>query len=156
MMLRFSNTGAFSLAEVTVALSVAAFTLVAIFGLLPVGLDSARAAIGQTAANGIISAVISDLRATQPDANSSDQFGIAIPTDPAAAFRTGTILYFNAEGKAATNPQSDSRYRLEIKFLLADHTQAPAHALLQMTWPAAAKPEDAQGTVKVFCAINRH
>ncbi len=154
MILRLSNTGAFSLAEVTVALSVAAFTLVGIIGLLPVGLDSSRNAIAQTAANGIISAVISDLKATQPGAKKSDWFKIPLPSDPTHAISPGE-LYFDAKGAAPQDP-SDSRFRLEINFLPTDHPHAPVQTLLQVTWPALAKPEDAQGIVKVFCTFNRH
>ena len=159
MILRYSKTAAFSLAEVTIALSVAVFTLIAISGLLPIGLDSTRDAINQTAANNMISAIISDLRATAPAATSSDQFGIAIPTDPtnpAALSRASTTLFFNAVGSAVTDSNLDSRYRLEINFLRVDHAQAPLQAVLQVSWPAAATSEDAQGAVKVFCAFDRN
>jgi uncharacterized protein (TIGR02598 family) len=49
---------------VTLALGVCSFCLVAILGLLPIGLATNQAAIEQTAANGILSAVAADLRAS--------------------------------------------------------------------------------------------
>ena len=55
---------AFSLVEVTLALGIAAICLVALFGLMPVGVQTSRSATSQTAATNIVAAVIADLRAT--------------------------------------------------------------------------------------------
>src|SRR6266480_5453414 len=57
------ETAAFSLVEVTLALGVAAFALLAILGMLPVSLKTQQASIQQTTANQIISQIFSDLRA---------------------------------------------------------------------------------------------
>src|SRR5947208_15161423 len=58
-----AKTGAFSLVEVTLALGVAAFCLIAVLGLLPTSLKTQQASIQQTIANQIISQIFSDLRA---------------------------------------------------------------------------------------------
>ena len=55
---------AFSLVEVTLALGIAAFCLIAVFGIMPVGVQTNRNATSQTAATNIMAAVIADLRAT--------------------------------------------------------------------------------------------
>src|SRR5205814_10489084 len=55
---------AFSLVEVTLALGVAAFCLLAVFGLMPIGLQTNRNTISQSAAANIIAAVVADLPAT--------------------------------------------------------------------------------------------
>ena len=55
---------AFSLVEVTLALGIAAFCLIAVFGLIPVGVQTNRNATSQTAATNIIASVIADMRAT--------------------------------------------------------------------------------------------
>jgi type II secretory pathway pseudopilin PulG len=57
------KTAAFSLVEVTLALGVAAFCLVAVLGLLPTSLRTQQTSIQQTTANQIISTIFSDLRA---------------------------------------------------------------------------------------------
>ena len=81
MRLCTSKNAAFSLIEVTLALGVAAFCLIAVFGLMPVGVQTNRNATSQTAATNIIAAVVADLRAT-PIANStSSQFGITFGTN---------------------------------------------------------------------------
>src|ERR1044072_3486768 len=54
---------AFSLVELTLALGVAAFCLLAVFGLMPLGVQTNRNANSQTAAANIMAAVIADLRA---------------------------------------------------------------------------------------------
>jgi Tfp pilus assembly protein PilV len=58
------STVAFSLVEVTIALGVAGFCLIAILGLLPAGLNTNQNSVRQTTANGILSSIVADLRAT--------------------------------------------------------------------------------------------
>ena len=55
---------AFSLVEVTLALGIAAFCLLAVFGLMPIGVQTNRNTTSQTAAANIMAAVVADLRAT--------------------------------------------------------------------------------------------
>ena len=55
---------AFSLVEVTLALGIAAFCLIAVFGLVPVGVQTNRNATSQTTATNILSSVVSDIRAS--------------------------------------------------------------------------------------------
>src|SRR6266478_5842762 len=54
---------AFSLVEVTLALGIAAFCLLAVFGLMPIGVQTNRNTTSQTAAANIMAAVIADMRA---------------------------------------------------------------------------------------------
>ena len=60
------STAAFSLVEVTLALGIAAFCLIAVFGLVPVGVQTNRNATSQTAATNILSSVVRDFRARPP------------------------------------------------------------------------------------------
>src|SRR3989442_823320 len=75
---RTHSTASFSLVEITLALGIAAFCLIALFGLMPVGLKTDQSAIRQTTANGILSAIVADLRATPLTSNTSKQFGISM------------------------------------------------------------------------------
>ena len=50
-------SAAFSLVEVTLALGVAAFCLIAVFGLLPVGVNSDQTSIQQTAAASLATSI---------------------------------------------------------------------------------------------------
>src|SRR5947199_6629580 len=89
---------AFSLVELTLALGVAAFCLITVFGLIPVGVQTNRNATSQTAATSIIAAVIADLRATPKANTASAQFCI-----PFATSGTTALLYFDSAGQCSTD-----------------------------------------------------
>src|SRR5437899_9728422 len=63
MKLPSRSVAGFSLVEVTIALGVAAFCLIAVLGALPVSLKTQQAGGNQTKANQIVAAIFSDLRA---------------------------------------------------------------------------------------------
>lgn len=151
---------AFSLVEVTLALGVAAISLLGIFALLPVGLQTNRTAIQQTASSDLISAVVADLRATPPTtplgaAATSQRFQIAIPANPVGA-QTSTTLYFADDGQSATTLSPSSRYRLTVTFLPNSGARAATMATLKMTWPAAANVANAEGSAQMFVALDRN
>jgi uncharacterized protein (TIGR02598 family) len=138
---------AFSLVEVTLALGIAAFCLIAVFGLMPVGVQANRNATSQTAATNIIAAVVADLRATRTTIQTSSQFGITFGTNPPP-------LYFDSAGQFATTSGSTSRYQLNVTW-----NSAPSglrYADLKVTWPAAATPANATGSVETFAAFDRN
>src|SRR5437667_9070298 len=65
---------AFSLVELTLALGVAAFCLLAVFGLMPIGVQTNRNATSQTRATNIMAAVMADLRAMPKDYDPSKTY----------------------------------------------------------------------------------
>lgn len=141
---------AFSLVEVTLALGVAAFALVAIFGLLPVGLNSNLASINQTAAASLATRIAADLKKAQAG-GTSQFYQVPIPT-------TGTktyTIYLAADGSLANSaggnaiPALDPKYRATIVFTVPPaktsyfgtvSTQATlgrsTYARILITWPA--------------------
>ena len=141
--------GSFSLVELTLALGVASFCLIAIFGLLPVGIRTSQDAISETASASILSAVIADLRATPETTTTSPQFGLN--------FGSPTTLYFDSNGRSAT--MTASRYRLTISFP-ANPTgmYAATFAHLKVSWPAPVDPATTPpaGFVESFAAFDRH
>ena len=149
----------FSLVEITLALGVAAVSLLVIFSLLPIGLQTNQRSIEQTSSADILSAVAADLRATPVtsplgSATTSTQFRINIP----AAGSTGTTtLFFNSSGQPNASQQSDSRYRLTVTFVSSGGgTKTATWADLKVTWPARAAIKDAQGTTEMFAAFDRN
>jgi uncharacterized protein (TIGR02598 family) len=146
----FSHAKAsFSLVELTLALGVASFCLIAIFGLLPVGIRTSQDAISETASASILSAVIADLRATPETTTTSPQFGLN--------FGSPTTLYFDSNGRSAT--MTASRYRLTISFP-ANPTgmYAATFAHLKVSWPAPVDPATTPPAdlVEAFAAFDRH
>jgi len=148
----------FSLVEVTLALGVAAVSLLLIFSLLPLGLQTNQRSIEQTASADILSAVAADLRATpvtnpRGNATTSTQFGISIP----ASGSTGTTtLFFNGAAQSATSQQSDSRYRMTATFFSNGGAKTATFADLKITWPAGAAVTNAQCSAEMFAAFDRN
>jgi uncharacterized protein (TIGR02598 family) len=157
---KFHSSG-FSLVEVTLAMAIVVFCLVALMGLLTVGLRSNQTAMSQSAANSIFSAVISDLRATPVTtppgkATSSLQFNIPIPSNPVAASTT-TTLYFTADGQSSPTIGATYVYRLTVTFLPNGNSPRTATFTdLKITWPAAAVPPNVLGSVETFLALDRN
>jgi len=134
----------FSLIEVTIALGIAAFCLITVFALLPLGLNSNQNSFEQTAAAGIATAIAADLHGT-PVVSSAEvssttsRFNIAIPEPGMATSSTGNsgvayqTIFFTRDGgpwlpAGQTNPVGQEarasnpppRYRATITFRPVD------------------------------------
>lgn len=143
----------FSLVEVTLALGIAAFCLLALFGLLPLGLQANQNSISQTAAASVLSSVIADLRATSKTSLTSSQYDIT--------FGVTKSLYFDGEGRTVTptDPSATPRYRVTISFPASPAGAfAPTFVNLKLTWPALVDPATSTpaGFVEMFAALDRH
>lgn len=171
MISRPRRSDAFSLVELTLALGIAAFCLIAVFGLMPIAVQTNRNATSQTAATNIMASVLSDLRAAPvprptPAATASSLYGITIPAT-GTSNTTAQILYFDAAGQFATSlsPPSPTpfraRYQLSVTFptptpgIVVTPTP-PTYADLKITWPAAADPANASGSVEMCAALDRN
>jgi uncharacterized protein (TIGR02598 family) len=141
-------TFGFSLVEVTLALGITAFCLIALIGIIPVGVKTNRDATSQTAATNIMAAVISDLRATNPTKASSAQFGINYTTPPTQT------RYFDGSGTPSVSLNANSRYRLDITWNPAP--TGSRYAYLKVWWPAAATAATASGSTEMFAAFDRN
>jgi len=141
----FSSKSGFSLAEVTLALGIAAFCLVAVFGLVPVGVQTNHNATSQTAATNILAEVVTDLRATPNTINTSSQLAIT--------FGTNKTLYFDGSGQFSTSLNANSRYQLNVTW---SGSSGLRYADVKVTWPAAATSADANGSAEMFAAFDRN
>jgi type II secretory pathway pseudopilin PulG len=170
---RLSNVGAFSLVEVTLALGVAAFCLIAVLGLLPTSLKTQQASIQQTTANQIISQICSVLRADvrlppgqankvcpdPPDPNEpcnwSELHGhwrnVAVPD----------TLYFTNEarqtGSINGDAPADAVFRATITYRFPP-SETTSLADIRVTWPARVNPDSGgvpAGSVTSLIAVNR-
>ncbi len=170
---RLSDAAGFSLVEVTLALGVAAFCLVAVLGLLPTSLRTQQASIQQTTANQIISTIFSDLRADVrlPPGLESKVCG-EDPNEPCAwrdlhghwrNVAAPDTLYFTNEGKQTGNingdPPGDAVFRAKITYYgppVPEYTTSLAH--IKVSWPAQVDPATGgvpAGSVQTFVAVNR-
>jgi CubicO group peptidase (beta-lactamase class C family) len=160
---------AFSLVELTLAMGLAAFCLIAVFGLIPVAALANRNATSQTAATNVMAAVIADLRGT-PRANSASmQF--AIP------FGTNTTRYFDSQRQCSCdsaglqrpnpatrdctsltwNPPLQPRYQLDITW---SGSTTLRYADLKVRWPpvfvTSSPAPIPSGSTEVFAAFDRN
>ena len=140
------SSAAFSLVELTLALGVAAFCLMAVIGLVPVAALTNHNATSQTAATNVIASVIADMRATT--SSTSPQYGIT--------FGTAKTLYFDGAGQFATSLGANSRYRVRITF--PSSPSGLSYADVKATWPAPVDPATTtpSGSVEIFAAFDRN
>jgi uncharacterized protein (TIGR02598 family) len=152
-----ARVSAFSLVEVTLALGIAGFALMAIFGLLPVGLNSNRTSIEQTRAMDIATSIAADLRATATNETVSPKLGISIP---AAGSSSSSIVYLEEAGgpfPAPTAVSNKSRYRADITMTAPAGTLRTAtFGTATLSWPAQALPVNAAGSASAFIALDRN
>jgi len=163
------KTTAFSLVELTLALGVAAFALIAILGMLPVGLKTQQASVEQTTAAEIISQIAADLRAAvrkpgnagNPN-STSVQFGLRGYWANAA---TPSWLYFTNDGNYISGSTNQSTVPATATFIAFINYRLPPSATTSLadvvvSWPAAAiNPSTETGTptgsVETSLSINR-
>lgn len=157
----------FSLVEVTLALGIAVFCLVVIFGLLNVGLNTSAASSEQTVATNIISAVAGDLRTAKnpypkgsavanttvytlpiPAAVAASPSPVPSPT-PAAV---PTIRFLDASGQRVAST-AGARYKLSV-WMKPGLGRDATLARVLVTWPpSAAVPA---GSVETLIALDRN
>lgn len=153
-----SPISAFSLVEVTIAIGIAGFCLLALFGLLPISLKSNQAAIQQTLGNSLLSNVAADLRNTpltspRGAATSSPQFEIPIPAKLQGASNT---FYFTSEGQKVPD-QAGARFRLTVTFPTnGPGVRSASLANVKITWPPGAAVDKASGSAETFVALDRN
>jgi uncharacterized protein (TIGR02598 family) len=165
----------FSLVEVSLAVGVAGFCLLSLFGLLPLGLSSNQTSLEQTMAGNIAGAIVADLRCAQPlVTGSSPRFGFNIPgaqsPSPTIA-STPQTLYLTANGTAigvvGNNPVISGTaipvYRATVGFAPPSSGQRTATAVrLIVTWPALADsnpslwPSNYTGSCEVDTTLDRN
>jgi type II secretory pathway pseudopilin PulG len=162
----------FSLIEVTLALGVAGFCLIAIMGLLPVGLKTNQAAIQQTTANGILSAVVSDIRSVGKGAigpgNSSKQFKVIFGNPRNPNVQTQFLYFSNAGSTNSGDMKPDHADGETVFWVLIEYmpdptgTGARTATLLhvKVAWPYAGIQPPTNGPtpagfVETFQALDR-
>ena len=155
-----TRTKGFSLVEVALALGIAGFALIAIFGLLPVGINSNQASIQQTVATNLTTELISDMRQVPRTASIttntklsalSPMYAISVPV---TATPTTTTIYLDDGGE--TKPTAaTARYKAVVTLVPpAAGTDTATWGSIVISWPAAAST--ALGSVTTFVGLDRN
>jgi type II secretory pathway pseudopilin PulG len=170
------HSAAFSLVEVTLALGVAAFALVAIFGLLPVGLNSNLASINQTTAASLATRISADLRKAQTVGTVLTSPFYQIPIPKAGAPNTMRTVFLRLDGSAAQSSTptlidkdadvtQSPRYRVTVYFYPPQNVSGVVQrtatmARILITWPAivdktaATPPKNYSGSFETVVALD--
>ena len=159
---RSQSRSAFSLIEVTLAIGVAAFCLIAVMGLLPVAIKIQQASVRQTKANAIISQISSDLVADvrlPPGQASKAQGDWANVHGRWAQVATPDVLYFTNDAKQngyQGAAPADATFRATITYMLPP-TTTTSLANIKVTWPASIDPATGApaGSAETFISVNR-
>jgi uncharacterized protein (TIGR02598 family) len=152
------KASAFSLVEITLALGVAAFCLLTVFGLVPIALQTQQASVQQTTANAIMNAILGDLRADvrlppgQASKENKSGFGLH---GHWLLVSTPDTLYFTNQGTLAAL-DSTATFRAKITYLFPP-VASTSVAKIIVSWPAQVDPATSvpAGSVETFFAINR-
>lgn len=136
-------SGAFSLVEVVLAIGIFSFALLAVVGLLPVGLKSVKNANEEAAAANVVARISNALRqASSRDGINYENrfaqtsFGYAVG---GAATNFG---WTNLNMDAYTTSGIDSpRLVARLEILQPPTASAPGEAVITVAWPAVANPQ---------------
>jgi type II secretory pathway component PulJ len=156
---------AFSLAEVVLALGVAALALVAVMGMLPVGLKTNQASVSQTKANAVMSQAIDFLRADvrlPPGQVKKAQGDWTNLNGHWQSVAVPDTLFFTNDGKqngygsgSAPAAPADAVFRATITYLFPP-TATTSIAKITVSWPAAQSDlTKVAGSIEMFAAVNR-
>lgn len=158
-------TAAFTLAEVTLALGVAALALIAVMGMLPVGLKVQQTSASQTKANAVMSQAIDFLRADvrlPPGQVKKAQGDWTNLNGHWQSVAVPDTLFFTNDGKqngygtgSAPAAPADAVFRATITYLFPP-TATTSIAKITVSWPAAQSDlTKVAGSIEMFAAVNR-
>ena len=176
---------AFSLVELTLALGVAAFCLIGVFGLMPVGVQTNRNSTSQSAAANIMAAVVSDLRAAsrlysnskaylagdQVTSGSNCYAAIQATTGhpppnptywslvsscPRFGISFGTPAILYFDTQGQFATSISPTSRYQLNVTFPWTSGNVYGADLKVTWPASADPTTPSGSAEMFAAFDRN
>ena len=153
---------AFSLIEVALALGIASFALLTLFGLLPLGINNNQASIEQTMATNITTAIISDLREAPNTSMIAARAGLH-PVSPQynidVTKTSPQIIYLDNSGSLQPSSGGSARYKATI--VLAQSSSAGASPLrtatlgnITVSWPAPAPSP--LGAISTYVGLDRN
>lgn len=142
------NSPAFSLVEVTLAIGIVSFALIAVLGLLPVGLKSVKNANEQAGAANVLNAIAESVRSAT--STNSTLFTNVF---------SGQTIQYSVGGPSATNGWSDlkldgsqetasdqKRISAVVNIFPPANLTTNGRAVISVAWPAQANPDWNAGT----------
>jgi type II secretory pathway pseudopilin PulG len=134
--------------EVVLALGIAAFALIAIVGLLPVGLKLAQESDEESRAINLISQITTDRRVSK-EAEPSETFLLPALSGTAEA---SNVFGVSEDGRYLGTDYANSRYR--VNYILTPPSEDrgdPWRLWMRVSWPA--QSANASGSVETLVTI---
>jgi len=163
--MRPTRKRAFSLIEVTIALGIASFGLLVLFGLLLGGLNLSKESTDMGIAVNVLTMLASDLQSVDVGANTTTRF--AIPFQSGAEIGllgSGAPIFFDANGKwlpgsspASLQEAMDGGAYFMGSLRIQERekiTGTPAQALLVVSWPPLV--DSPRGSVELLLALPKN
>lgn len=142
------SRSAFSLVEVTLALGVASFSLVPLFALLPVGLNSTKQSVEQMAAANILTAAAANLRGAPSPSGSAVTY---ISEDG----QSSNVLNASSRWVLHTWTTSPSAYSFDQGAgVQAVGNRSATRVRLLLTWPPGANYLAPGGSVETSISVD--
>ena len=139
-------------------MGIAVFCLVAMLGLFPSGLKSAKNTTDQTAASSLLNSIALDLQSTPAGSNTTPLYGLTLPAAGSAA-TAPTNFFFNEDGSLTNSSTSlSTRYGVLLTMSNPTATTNTTTAWIQVYWPptvATTNLASALGILESFITINR-
>lgn len=139
---RFCTLSAFSLVEVALAMGIATFAILAVVGLLPVGLRSVKNA-GEQAGAASVAATFAESLRTATSSNSIDFTGTfagqAFVYTIGGGVSTNRLPSLTIEGATTTNAL-EGRLSAVVFITPPPNAITPGRAVVSVAWPAASSP----------------
>lgn len=129
-----SKCRGFSLVEVTLALGLVTFCLIAIFSLLPVGLNSAKSSAEEAGAAALIAQIASEIRSAST--NTAGQFVTTGPAPLTWNYGSSVVLT-NRLSLSGTPGGMMERYASRVEIIAPTNALSSGTALISLAWPAA-------------------
>lgn len=157
-----TNTRGFSLAEVTIALGLVAFCLIALVGLLPVGLDLVRDSAEEAATVNCMEQIVESLREASPEQGTPGTYRAAGAYSESLEWTLGGPRVEVDLNRLAPGgfPEATSQgpfYKARIEIIPPPNLTSTGAALVAIAWPAEARWDptkkawiNAQGSVSTW------
>jgi len=156
--LKAKSRRGFTLAETVIALGMATVSMTAVFGILPVGLNSNQDSTEQTLASNVLTAIATDMRSTpnptpKGSAQTSHFFKIRVPSTTSTEADRQTF-YLTEDGQC-TEDAASARYQLNVWIQPGPETNPAMVARALISWPATTSYKNSMGSVESLISLDR-
>lgn len=128
-----SRPHGFTLVEVTMAIGIAAVSLLGVVALLPMGISSNRDSVNMTHAASVAESLVMDLRSVA-ESGTSRLYGLTLEPGESPA-----LVYCKTDGSKVSDA-AEADYRAAVTVVPAASIHTPTTVRVVVAWPATDRP----------------